>query len=107
VIGDKALSMLGMAQRAGAVASGEFMTERSIKDKKAILVIVATDASDNTKKEFNNMCSFYKVSILEYGTKEELGHAIGKEMRASIAVLNRGLADSIQKHINNSNNNGR
>ena len=38
--------MLGLAQRAGKVASGEFSTEKAVKSKKAFLVVVASDASD-------------------------------------------------------------
>ena len=55
--------MLGLAQRAGKVASGEFSTEKAVKSKKAFLVVVASDASDNTKKMFSDMCTFYKVPI--------------------------------------------
>ncbi len=92
---DKALQMLGMAQRAGAVKSGEFMTESSVKEGKAFLVVVASDSSDNTKKQFLNMCEFYGVPIRFYSDKEALGHCIGKEFRASLAVTNEGLADKI------------
>ena len=47
---DKVLSMLGLAAKAGSVVSGEFSTEKAVKEGKAYLVIVAGDASDNTKK---------------------------------------------------------
>ncbi len=53
---DNALLMLGMAAKAGKVASGEFMAENAVKSGEAALVIVAEDASDNTKKKFSNMC---------------------------------------------------
>ncbi|NLG04564.1 MAG: 50S ribosomal protein L7ae [Clostridia bacterium] len=96
---NKSLQMIGMAKRAGDVVSGEFMTEKCVKSGKAKLVIIATDASDNTKKMFHNMCEFYKVPIYEYGTKALLGHAIGNEMRASIAIRNEGFAKNIEKHI--------
>ena len=96
---NKVFSMLGLATRAGRIASGEFMTETSVKKGKAVLVIVAEDASDNTKKMFTNMCSFYEVPIYFYGTKETLGHAIGKDIRASLAVLDEGFANSIIKNI--------
>lgn len=92
---DKALNMLGMAQRAGAVKSGEFMTESTVKDGSSFLVIVAEDASDNTRKQFYNMCDFYKVPIRYYSDKETLGHSIGKEFRASVSVTNEGLANRI------------
>ena len=100
---NKVLQMLGLAKRAGKVASGEFMTEKTIKDGKAWLVIVAVDASDNTKKMFRNMCEFYRVQICEYGEKEELGHAIGNEMRASLAITNEGFAKAVLKHLEETN----
>lgn len=101
---DKALNMLGIAQRAGKVKSGEFMTENSVKDFSACMVIVATDASDNTKKQFRNMCEFYEVPYFEYGTKDTLGHSIGKEMRASLSVVDEGLANKIISIISSNQN---
>lgn len=98
----KIYSLLGLAQRAGKVASGEFMTERSVKEGTATLIIVAEDASDNTKKNFNDMANYYKVPICHFGSKEELGHAIGKEIRASMAITDAGFAKSLQKQINDS-----
>ena len=62
--------------------------------------MVAGDASENTKKMFTNMCAFYKVPLRIYGTKETLGRAMGKEYRASIALLDRGFAGSVLKLIN-------
>lgn len=96
----KMLSLLGLATKAGKIASGEFQTEMSVKDGTAYLVLVAEDASDNTKKLFHDKCSFYKVPVYVIGTKEELGAAIGKECRASVAVLEEGFAKAVQKKIN-------
>lgn len=96
---DKVLSMLGIAAKAGSVASGEFSTEKAVKDGRACLVIVAEDASDNTKKMFSNMTAFYQVPIYFYADKETLGHAIGKEFRASLAVVNEGLAHSVEEKL--------
>ena len=91
--------MLGIAAKAGSVASGEFSTEKAVKEGRAYLVIVAQDASDNTKKMFSDMCTFYKVPIAFYSDKVSLGHAIGKEFRASLAVLDEGFGKQIQKHL--------
>ena len=41
---DKALAMIGLAQKAGKIVSGEFATEKAVKTGKAALVIVAGDA---------------------------------------------------------------
>ncbi|MGO5052178.1 L7Ae/L30e/S12e/Gadd45 family ribosomal protein [Lachnospiraceae bacterium LCP25S3_G4] len=95
----KALSLIGLATKAGKTVSGEFSTEKEVKSKNALLVIVAKNASDNTKKKFKNMCEFYEVPIYFYGDKDTLGHAMGKEFRASLAILDAGLAKGIQKHL--------
>ena len=93
------LSLFGLAARAGRIASGEFQTETAVKSGTAFLVIVAEDASDNTKKLFHDKGSFYKVPVIMLGTKEELGHAIGKEFRASLAILDEGFSKAVMKKI--------
>lgn len=98
---DKALNMISIAMKAGALVSGEFACEQAIKDGSGFLCIVASDASDNTKKSFSNSCNFYEVNYIEYGTKESLGHAIGKEYRASIVVCDENLSLSILDKIQN------
>ena len=92
---DRILSLLGLAIKSGNLVSGEFMTEKAVKGRKAHLVIVSEEASDNKKKKFSNMCSFYEVPLYFYETMEELGHCIGKTFRASLAVTSEGLAKSI------------
>ena len=96
---NKILSMVGMAMKAGKVVSGEFSTEKAVKTGKAFLVIVSEAASDNTKKMFRNMCSYYEVPMYVYGTKEDLGHSMGKEFRASLAVTEEGFAKSIERRL--------
>ena len=96
---DKILSLIGLATKAGRCISGETMTESETKSGKAKLVIVASDASENTKKKFQDMCKFYKVPICIYGDKDTLGHAMGKEFRASLAILDEGFADGIRKSL--------
>lgn len=98
---DKILSLIGLAVKAGRCTSGEMMTEKETKSGRAKLVIVAADASDNTKKNFRDMCEFYRVPICFYGDKDTLGHAMGKEFRASLAILDEGFADGIQKELKN------
>lgn len=100
---DKVLSLLSLANKAGKVVSGEFMTENEIKSEKAELVILASDCSDNTKKKFKNMCDYRDIKLIEYSNKEELGRFIGKEFRACAAVLDHGFAASILKQLENSN----
>ena len=92
---DKVLSLISLATKAGRCASGEFMT----KSGRSSLVVVAEDASDNTKKKFRDMCKFYKVPMIVYGDKDTLGHAMGKQFRASLAILDEGFAKGILKEL--------
>lgn len=96
---NKILSLLGIATRSRNVVSGGFATENAVKSGKAVLVIVAKDASDNTKKKFQNMCEFYQVPFYQFGEKESLGHSMGKQERTSLAITNGGFADSIRKYL--------
>lgn len=96
---DKVLSLLGIAARANYIASGEFQTEHAVKSGGAYLVIVAEDASENTKKRVRSMCEYYQVPMEIYATREKLGHCIGKEFRASLAVTDKGLAESVEKKL--------
>ena len=58
-------------------------------------MIVAEDASDNTKKLFMNKCDYYKVPIFITGSKDELGSVTGNQSRASLAVIEQGFAKAI------------
>jgi ribosomal protein L7Ae-like RNA K-turn-binding protein len=96
---DNVLSLISLAKKAGRIAAGEFQTEQAVRSGAAHLVIVSTEASDNTKKKFTNMCTFHKVPVYFYGEKEALGAAIGCEFRATVAVLDQGFAASVKKKL--------
>lgn len=85
------------------MCSGNFSVERAVKDGSAYVVIVTTDASDNTKKLFSQKCNYYGIPYYEYGMKEELGRYCGKDMRTSAAILDEGFANQIIKYMNAEN----
>ena len=96
---NKVYSLLGIAMRGRNLVSGEHQTLEAVKKGSAMLVIIAENASDNTKKLFSDKCSFYKVPVFSYGTKESLGRAIGKDLRSSVCVCDAGLADAIIRQL--------
>ncbi len=96
---DRVLSLLGLAARGRNLVSGEFSTEKAVKEGKAQLVIVSRDASDNTKKFFTDKCNYRRIPIYYYSEKVNLGKAIGKQMRTSVAVTDPGMAANIVKHL--------
>ncbi|MGN0152222.1 MAG: L7Ae/L30e/S12e/Gadd45 family ribosomal protein [Wujia sp.] len=98
---NKALSMLSIAAKAGRVVSGGFMTERSIQEGSACLVLIATDASDNTQKKFINKCTYYNVPYRIVSDANTLGRLIGRQNRTTVTVTDSGLAQQILNKINN------
>ncbi|MCM1216373.1 MAG: ribosomal L7Ae/L30e/S12e/Gadd45 family protein [Lachnospiraceae bacterium] len=101
---NKIYSLLGIARRGRNLVSGEFQTLEAVREGSAMLVVVAEDASDNTKKLFSDKCSYYRVPVFRYGTKESLGQAIGKDMRSSVCVCDAGLADAIIRLLEQESN---
>lgn len=93
------LSLIGLATRAGKTVSGEYSTEKSIKSGKATLAVIAEDASENTKKKFRNMCSYYHVPCYFLSDKESLGSCMGKEFRASLALEDENFSKAIRKEM--------
>lgn len=95
----KILSFLGIAMKAGKVASGEYQTETAVKSGHAFLVIIADDASANTKKKFENMCKFRQVPCIAGDGKEVLGRAIGRQDRAILALLDERMAATVMDRL--------
>ncbi|RXZ76919.1 50S ribosomal protein L7ae [Paenibacillaceae bacterium] len=96
---NKVLSGLGMAMRAGKLLTGDETVLKSVRAGKAHLVVMAADASDNTKKKFRDKCGSYGVVVVEAFDRDTIGQAIGKEGRVVIAVTDRGFAAMIRNGL--------
>lgn len=94
---EKFVNLLSMAQRAGAVISGDFIVERTIKRQGVKLLIVAMDIAANNEKKYKKLIEDYKLPHCSPLTKEELGRAIGKEHRVVVAITDKGFAEAIKK----------
>ncbi len=102
------LSLISLCKRAGHLKTGEYVVETALRKGEAQLVLIAGDASDNTKKKFVNKSFFYKVPCFVYGDSETLSKAIGSQNRKSVAITDKGFAESMIKilnAVNNENNN--
>jgi len=96
---NKALRLLGIAQKARAVVSGSFGVERAVRAGTAKLVIVAKDASENTRKDLSHITYHYGVPMLTASTREQLGRAVGQPERVTLAVTDEGLAGRIREEF--------
>lgn len=92
----KSLSVLGIAQAAGCLVSGDSACEEALRKGRVYLLILAHDASANTKRRFSSRATREDVSFVELATKQALGKAIGKPDRAVIAVCDPAFAKKLQ-----------
>lgn len=88
-------SMLGLAMKAGKVICGTDVCIENIKSRKAFLVVIANDASDNTKEKLRRICEQYEVKFVYFGDKFSLSTAVGKFDKAIYAVLDKGFSEKI------------
>ncbi len=91
--------MISLAAKAGKVVSGETAVENAIRSGKVYLVVLAGDASENTRHKFLNKSRFYGIPIYQYSTKEELAHVIGKDLRSVLAITEENMAGAIQEKL--------
>ncbi len=96
---NKILSLLGIAMKGRNLVSGEFQTLDAIRNGSAMLVLIGVVGLGNTRKLFTDKCSYYGVPVEIFGTKAELGRAIGKDFRSSLGVCDAGLADVISRQL--------
>jgi ribosomal protein L7Ae-like RNA K-turn-binding protein len=87
--------MLSLCQRAGKLITGDDTVLAAVKSGTAVLVIIAADASDNTRKKFSDKCSFYDVEYKIVSDRAELCACIGKYNRTVFAVTDEGFAKQI------------
>lgn len=89
------MSLLGLANRARKIISGEELTIKEIQRGKAKLILLSADASANTTKKVTDKCNFYQVPCKTVEDRFLLGQAIGKDARVVVAVLDNGFAKKL------------
>ncbi|WP_294579251.1 ribosomal L7Ae/L30e/S12e/Gadd45 family protein [uncultured Thomasclavelia sp.] len=89
---------LGLASRARKVTTGETLLQK-IRSNKVYLVIIASDASDNTKKKLSDKCTSYNIDYHIAGDIEHLSRAIGKHNRVAVGILDTGFAKLLKQKI--------
>lgn len=92
--------MLGFAMRAGKVIIGTEQVFAALPRKGRVkLVLLCTDASDETKKRVRVKCEFYSTPAIEIGMDmQSLGALIGKTYApACVALTDDGFATEIKK----------
>lgn len=92
------LSLLGLASRARKISTGDTLL-KNIRSKQVYLVLIASDASENSKKKLIDKCLFYHVDYMVVSDIEHLSHAIGKDNRVGIGICEKGFANKIKSKL--------
>lgn len=92
------LNTLGLANRARKVVTGETLINK-IRSNEIYFVIIANDASDNTKKKLTDKCTSYDVEYVVAGNISELSKAIGKNNRVALGIADKGFAKNLKEKI--------
>lgn len=99
MLSDKLSAYMGFAAKAGALQTGYNTSLLLIKRRKVRLLIVAEDASDNTKKKMTQKCASNNVECRIFGTKESLSHVTGKKESSVFILTDRNFSKIIREEI--------
>ena len=86
----KTLNLLGLAQKAGKLATGFDAVKISLSKNQAKLIFVGSDVSQNTKD---------KLALVDVFSSAEITQALGKE-RKLVSVTDAGFSKAMIKNLN-------
>ena len=100
------LFALGLAARARALVFGvpqicEALAKTKKGGKNPLLVIEASDTSDNTHKRISDRCQYYNVKHVRIAADTAtLAHALGKSaLLAAVAITDENLCRLVENHL--------
>ena len=98
------LGVIGLAARARGIVIGTNQVLEAIRGRKAKLVLIASDVSDNTRKNLKDKATYYSASTEETDiTAEELGKAVGHSNTAAIAFTDINFVKAYKKSLSRDN----
>lgn len=96
---DKIVNLLTLAMKSGSVVSGEDTCMSYLKKDAIYLMVIAKDASENTKKKFKDKASYRNIPIRFWKEKNILGNFIGKGPRTVVGIIDKGFAGSLIRYF--------
>ena len=97
---DSIPSLLGLALRAGRLAVGEEPVGVACRCHKGYLLLLASDAADNTIRRALHFCQAGKTICLTLPlTKQELGSGLGRTSCAMAALTDVGFAAAVAQRL--------
>lgn len=96
---NKALNTLGICACARKISYGETLL-KDIKSKKVYCVVVASDASDNSKKKIIDKCTYYKCEYVICFDKDSITKSIGRiDLVSAVGIKDYNLVKKFRENI--------
>ena len=92
----KALALLGLAQRAGAVVKGTDRVRQAMRRGDVRLVLFAEDGSPTQQEKVRPLARVQGIRCVTLADRGDLGAAVGSGPLATVAVTRRGFADELE-----------
>jgi ribosomal protein L7Ae-like RNA K-turn-binding protein len=99
---DRTLALLGMATRAGSLVPGTDRVREAARGGSLRLVILAGDASDNSRGKLLPLLDATGVPYVIRFDRNELGAATGRPPLSAVGVVDSALADRLQQLLRDS-----
>ena len=96
---NKALNTLGICACSRKISYGETLL-KEIKNKKIYLVVVASDASDNSKKKIIDKCNYYNCDYIICLDKESITKSMGRvDLVSAVGIKDYNLVKKFKENI--------
>ena len=100
MVNNRICGLVGLARRAGKISFGTEACMKDIEKNRIKLIIIAKDAAERSKVNFNNICNNKKIPIFEVLSIEEISNAIGQANKSVIGIKDINFSNEIIKIIN-------
>ena len=96
---DAALGLLGLARRAGGLVLGSEAVRQSVRSGGVALVLLAEDAAPGQAAKVERLLAHGTVPWRRFGTRNELGAALGGPPYSAVGVTRGGFADRLLEEL--------
>ena len=97
---NKLMSTVGLCRRAGKTVIGSDLVVKALRAGECKLVLLASDASENTKKRITDKSATYKTRLVCVPlSADQLGLSVGKSNSvAVVAITDESLSGAVLRH---------
>lgn len=97
----KALNLIGLAQRANLLISGDERVEKALRNGQINVIICASDASSSTLKRYEKLSENYQLPLCTEFDTYSISQALGKK-RSIVAITDYGMTQTFLSYFSES-----